>query len=106
MSFGDIQGRFSILNITQLNSEKALIDREFGLWTQEDNILVDKLTVAAYEKHTYILAAKQNVLLIFGINQDGIIFDQKVEYVDDYYITGDYYLHVTNSLEILLFYNF
>lgn len=93
LSFGDVQGRFSILSISQLNLEKAILDKEFGLWTQEDNILVDKLTVLTHEKHTYILATKQNVLLIFGMNEQGIIFDQKAEYVEEYYITGYYYIY-------------
>lgn len=78
--------------MTDLHSDEAVIDRETTIWIQEDNILVDKLTVVTHEERTYILVVKQNVLIIFGINEDGIIFDQKVEYVEEYYITGIYRL--------------
>lgn len=88
LSFGDISGRVNILRIHELHSEEAVIDRETEIWTQEDNILVDKLTVVTHENRTYILVVKQNVLIIFGINEEGVIFDQKVEYVEEYYITG------------------
>lgn len=91
--------------MTDLHSDEALIDRETAIWTQEDNILVDKLTVVTHEKHTYILVVKQNVLIIFGINEEGILFDQKVEYVEEYYITGTYKLFIyIFSLEITFCY--
>lgn len=66
------------------------------IWTQEDKILVDKIAVITHENRTYILIVKQNVLIIFGINQEGIIFDQKVEYVEEYYITGNYSISFKN----------
>lgn len=88
LSFGDVNGKVNILNITCLNQEEAVFDKELTIWTQEDKILVDKITVLTHENRTYILVVKQNVLVIFGINDEGILFDQKVEYVEEYYITG------------------
>lgn len=91
LSFGDVNGKVNVLSITNLNDEKVVFDKELAIWTQEDKILVDKITVISYENRTYILVVKQNVLVIFGINEQGIIFDQKVEYVEEYYITGYYF---------------
>lgn len=78
--------------MTDLHEEQAIVDKEFEIWTQEDNVLVEKITVVTHDDRTFIVVAKQNVLTIFGINGEGLIFDQKVEYVEDYYIIGNYFL--------------
>lgn len=86
-----MSGRVNILRITDLNQELAIIDLEYGLWTKGDKVLVDKITIVTHEERSYIVIIKQNVLVIFGINKEGVVFDKRVEYVEEYYITGKHY---------------
>lgn len=88
LSFGDTEGRMSIINIKCLDKEVAYMDNELAFWTEPDNVAVDKITVMIYDNFTYIILVKKSFLIIYGLNESGEVFNQKVCNVGCYYITG------------------
>lgn len=88
LSFGDSEGRMSVLHVRCLEEDVAFMDNELAFWAEPDNVAVDRITVMIYHNLTYIILAKKNFLIIYGLNELGEVFDQKVCNVGCYYITG------------------
>ncbi|XP_018570513.1 uncharacterized protein LOC108910411 [Anoplophora glabripennis] len=99
LSFADSEGKMSVLHVKCLDQETADIDSELGFWTEADKVVVDKITVMIYDGRTYIILVKQSFLIIYGLDESGQVFDQKVCNVGCYYITGIH--HFDNTILVL-----
>ncbi|CAH1170360.1 unnamed protein product [Phaedon cochleariae] len=97
--FGGIDGRLSVLHITNLHQTKATFDKEQLFWSEADNVKIDEISVLVHEKETFLLAVKQRVLMVYGIDHKGDCFDFKSIYIEDYYITG--LCHFRNKILVL-----
>lgn len=78
----------SVLHVINLHKDAMHIEKELAFWTDEDQILVEKISVITYQAHTYVLLVKQHILIIYGIDKYGEIFDSKAVKIQGYFITG------------------
>nr|CAH7739742.1 unnamed protein product [Callosobruchus chinensis] len=99
LCFADIAGKMNVVHITNLNKDAVNIEEETSFWSEPDKVIIDKITVMEYESYTFILAVKQRIILIFGLDKNGEVFGQKACYVDDVYITGLH--HIGNTIHVL-----
>ncbi|KAJ8985118.1 hypothetical protein NQ317_012768 [Molorchus minor] len=99
LCYADTDGKMSILQITDLDQEAANISSDVAFWTVADKVPVDRITVMTLGGCTYIVLVKQSFLIINGITKRGVVFDQKVENVGNFYITGVY--HYKNIILVL-----
>ncbi|XP_028143365.2 uncharacterized protein LOC114337138 isoform X1 [Diabrotica virgifera virgifera] len=90
--YSDIEGQMNVVNVTYLNTSEAVFVKECSFLTEKDKVKVEKISVFEYNEKTFILVAKQGVLIIFGINKMGDVFDCSVVYIQNYYITGLHYI--------------
>ncbi|CAH2011790.1 unnamed protein product [Acanthoscelides obtectus] len=99
LCFADVSGRMKVVHITNLNKPVANVDNETIFWNEPDKVAIDKITVMEHDSYTFILAVKQRIILIFGLDKNGDVFGQKACYVDDVYITGLH--HTGNTIYVL-----
>ncbi|VEN37981.1 unnamed protein product [Callosobruchus maculatus] len=99
LCFADIAGKMNVVHISNLNKDAVNIDEETSFWSEADKVVIDKITVMEHDNYTFILAVKQRIILIFGLNKNGEVFGQKACYVDDVYITGLH--HIGNTIHVL-----
>ncbi|XP_072386807.1 uncharacterized protein [Diabrotica undecimpunctata] len=90
--YSDIEGQMNVVNVTYLNTSEAVFVKECSFLTEKNKVKVEKISVFEYNEETFILVAKQGVLIIFGINKMGEVFDCCVVYIQNYYITGLHYI--------------
>lgn len=89
LSIGDKSGRVSVLSVTKLDETEAVISNECLFWKEADNIKVDQITVLDIESQSFVVIVKQSYLIIYGINEAGVVYDQKIVDVGNLYITGE-----------------
>ncbi|KAJ8948712.1 hypothetical protein NQ318_017880 [Aromia moschata] len=93
LCFADLDGKMSILHVSQLNQEEANMDKELSFWGEADKVLVERITVMIYDNRTYILMVKRNHLIIYGISDSGNVFGQNIRNVGNLYIAGIYHFN-------------
>ncbi|KAG5871674.1 hypothetical protein JTB14_007357 [Gonioctena quinquepunctata] len=86
--YANSDGRMNVLHVSNLDQNEVKFDEERLLWTEPDKVAIEKITVMIHDSKTFIVAAKQRVLIIYGVNENGDFFDCKCASIDNYYITG------------------
>ncbi|XP_057658637.1 uncharacterized protein LOC130895405 [Diorhabda carinulata] len=86
--FSDNNGKMNVVHVMNLNEELAVFDKEQSIISEADKVRVEKIDIIKYNNSTFILVAKQRVLIVLGIDTFGEIFDIEIVCIEDYFITG------------------
>lgn len=70
------------------NGKSVIFEQENILWNESDKIKVEETLVFKYKKVIYLILVKQSFLLVFGIDENGSVFDQLVYDTGNFFITG------------------
>lgn len=91
LSIGDVNGHISALSVSKLSTDKIKFTDEV-VFSQEDDLKVDKIYIMNYQNITYMVVVKQNYFQIYAINDYGDVVGGKLVQVGNLYITGFFYL--------------
>lgn len=100
LSVGDINGHIGAVSVAKLSTDKIKFSDEV-VFNSENDLKVDKITIINYQNITYLVAAKQNYIQVYAINEYGEVVEGKLRQVGNLYITGD-----VNNFKIFIMYFF
>lgn len=93
---GDVSGKVVSFRALNLNEDVAAFEDEHVIIEEEDGIKPEKIFAMKYREKTFLIISRKANLLILGMNENGVIFDERGYYIEEHYITGKtiFYLHV------------
>ncbi|XP_068918058.1 uncharacterized protein [Tenebrio molitor] len=99
LSVGDINGHIGAVSVAKLSTDKIKFSDEV-VFNSENDLKVDKITIINYQNITYLVAAKQNYIQVYAINEYGEVVEGKLRQVGNLYITG--LLHYEKNVLLVL----